>query len=145
MHMPNVRGVPRFSDELADNFGGFRMSLQWFRWGTDVKLLRSEIDWFEGEQTGNMTGWGTTDRLQAECYCLWMQRGSRNIYVGFSYWWVDCKLWVLLVVKGDQISVLCEWFKARWVGTKIYKLYLELLWRDSMRNLIISSRQFFVE
>ncbi len=30
--------------------------------------------------------------------------------------------------------------------TKIYKLCLELLWRDSMRNLIISlRRQFFVE
>ena len=29
--------------------------------------------------------------------------------------------------------------------TKIYKLCLELLWRDSMRNLIISlRRQFFV-
>ena len=29
---------------------------------------------------------------------LGMHGGSRNIYVGFSCWWVNCKLWVLSVV-----------------------------------------------
>ena len=46
----------------------------------------------------------TIDRLQAECYYSWMHGGSRNIYVGFSCWWVDCKLWVLLVVRGIKFG-----------------------------------------
>ena len=34
-----------------------------------------------------------------------MRGGSRNICARFSCWWVDYKLWVLLVVWGDQIRL----------------------------------------
>ena len=44
------------------------------------------------------------NRLEAECYYLWMHGGLSNIYVEFSCWWVDCKLWVLLVVRGIEFG-----------------------------------------
>ena len=51
------------------------------------------------------------------------------------FWWL----------RGSKFGCCVSDSRPGRLETKIYKLCLELLRRDSMRNLITSLRQFFVE
>ena len=57
---------------------------------------------FSIEGNGRPTSFGLeeVDRLQGNWCCSWIHRGRRYIDAKFSCWWVDCKLWVVLVVWG---------------------------------------------
>ena len=66
--------------------------------------------------------------LQIKSCCLRVHGGLRNKYVGFSCWWVDCKLWVLSGDLGDQILVsIVSDLRPSWLEAKVWNLCLELL------------------
>ena len=44
------------------------------------------------------------NRLQTKSCCSRMHEGLRNKYARFSCWWVDYKLWVLLVIWGIKFG-----------------------------------------
>ena len=61
---------------------------------------------FSIEGNGRPTSFGLeeVDRLQGNWCCSWIHRGLRYVDAKFSCWWVDCKLWVLLVVWGIKFG-----------------------------------------
>ena len=95
---------------FSSSVGGFqsctncqsRLRLRWIQcWNVGFHFIcPSDFAIVDSINYGNCGHIWTINRLQAECYCLWMHRRLRNIYVGCSRWWVGCKLLVLLVIKG---------------------------------------------